>query len=271
MDEIAQFKQTTRAIWARGDYHIVAELIWDVGAHVTSRVDVGRGDEVLDVACGTGNAAIAAANRGASVTGLDLTPELLDRARANARDVGVDVRWAEGDAEALPFDDESFDVVLSTFGCMFAPRHEVVARELARVLRPGGRLGLCTFPPDGTIGEFFDIVGCHLPAPPAFAAPPILWGDEEHVRALFDGSGIALELERAVVEERFASADAAADLYGTTFGPVMLARELLEAQGSWESLRSELVELFARHNRATNGTVVFPDDYLVVTGTKTLP
>jgi len=209
MDEIAQFKQTTRGVWARGDYHVVAELIWDVGAHVTARVDVGPGDEVRDVACGTGNAAIAAATRGASVTGLDLTPELLDRARGNARDAGVDVRWFEGDAEALQFDEESFDVVLSTFGCMFAPRHEVVARELARVLRSGGRLGLCTFPPDGTIGEFFDIVARHLAPEPAFAAPPILWGDEEHVRSLFDRSGIVLEFERAVVEERFASADAA--------------------------------------------------------------
>jgi ubiquinone/menaquinone biosynthesis C-methylase UbiE len=131
---------------------------------------------VLDVACGTGNAAIRAAQAGGEVVGLDLTPELFEAGRRLAKQAGVSVEWTEGDAEAIPFENESFDVVLSTLGCMFAPRHRVTATELARVLRPGGRLGQCNWTPEGSQGEFFRALGAYVPPLPAFAQPPLLWG-----------------------------------------------------------------------------------------------
>lgn len=153
MDEIVEYKQHNRAMWAAGDYAAVQEHIKEVGERIVHRVGVRPGEDVLDVACGPGNAAIPAAVAGARVTGVDLTPELFEPGRKLAAEAGVQVEWVEGDAEALPVDDASVDVVLSTFGAMFAPRHDVTAREIARVLRPGGRLGLCNWTPEGSVGE----------------------------------------------------------------------------------------------------------------------
>ena len=160
--------------------------IWAAGGVVTRAARVGAGDEVLDVACGTGNAAIQAAQVGGRVTGVDLTPELFAAARRRAAAAGVEIDLVEGDAEHLPFEDGSFDVVLSTFGAMFAPRHAVTANEIVRVLRPGGRIGLANWEPDGSAWELFRTMARHLPPPPPTAEPPLLWGTEEHVRELFD-------------------------------------------------------------------------------------
>ena len=156
-------RERARATWAAGDYDAIVDYIWGVGGDLVDRVGVGDGDRVLDVACGTGNAAIPAAQRGGEVTGLDLTPELLERGRRRAQKEGVTIDWVEGDAEALPFDDASFDVMLSTFGCMFAPRHQVAAAEIARVLAPGGRIGIAAWTPDGTIGDFFRSLSASRP------------------------------------------------------------------------------------------------------------
>jgi SAM-dependent methyltransferase len=149
--ELTEAQQRARATWAAGDYDTIVEYIWSAGGDLVGRVGVTEGETVLDVACGTGNATIPAAETGADVTGLDITPELLDGGRRRAADAGVEIEWVEGDAEALPFDDGSFDVVLSTFGCMFAPDHQKAAAEIARVVKPGGRIGIAAWTPEGIV------------------------------------------------------------------------------------------------------------------------
>jgi SAM-dependent methyltransferase len=270
VQQLADFKRGTRETWAAGDYHQMAttEGLHDTGKRLVARVGVCRGEDVLDVACGTGNTAVPAARAGARVVGLDLTPEMFDAARARAAAARVEIEWREGDAEELPFADQSFDVVLSTFGCMFAPRHEVVADELARVLRPGGRIGLCNWTPEGSIGDFFRIVGSHVPSPPDFVDPPLLWGDEGHVRELFEGTGVDLEFERDEVGLRNTSVADAVELYSTRLGPVAQARQLLEGEGRWPALRNDLTGLFERTNTAHDGGFICPAEYLVVLGRK---
>jgi ubiquinone/menaquinone biosynthesis C-methylase UbiE len=265
MTELVEFKRGVRAMWASGNYDAVAELVWDVGARIVGRVGVEPDDDVLDVACGTGNAAIRAAAAGGRVVGLDLTPEMFDAGRARAAAAGVDVEWMEGDVESLPFADATFDVVLSTFGCMFAPRHEVAARELVRVLRPGGRLGLCTFTPEGAGGDFFRTLGAYLPLPP-LASPPLLWGSEEHVRGLFADTGLELSFERDEVVERYGSVERAVQIYTTAFGPILTARELQEPEGRWPALRDDLTAMFERNLLPGNDAVAY--EYLLVLGSK---
>ena len=251
IDALTDHKQDQRAMWAAGDYAAFAPLVAEVGERLVARAGVRPGATVLDVACGTGNVAIPAALSGGRVTGVDLTPEHFPAARARAAAAGVAVDWIEGDVEALPFEDDTFDIVLSAFGCMFAPRHAVAAAELARVLRPGGRLGICAFTPDGAGGDFFRTLGAIAPPPPEFAENPLGWGDPAHVRSLF--GGLDLTFERASYTERFASLDHAVELYTTTFGPIV-------ALGG-ASLAGELRALFERH--ATDGGTAIPYDYLV--------
>lgn len=263
---LAELKRSARTMWAAGDYPTVALTIQEEGERIVRQLGIRPGENVLDVACGNGNAAIPAARAGGRVTGVDLTPELLQAARVAAAAAGVEVDWQEGDAEALPFEDAQFDVVLSTFGCMFAPRHEVVAAELARVLRPGGRLGVCAWTPEGTIGRFYEVMSKHLPPPPAFASPPPRWGDPDHVRRLFGGSGIALEFDRALVSMRFDGVPEMLSFYETNFGPVIAARELLAPHGGWLPLREELSAYLTRETVPDRGGVVWPAEYLMVTG-----
>jgi SAM-dependent methyltransferase len=267
-DPVVEMKQRARAMWATGDYPTVALTIREVGDRIVRQVGIRPGEDVLDVACGNGNTTIPAAQAGGRVTGVDLTPELLQAGRVAAAAAGVQIDWREGDAEALPFEDAQFDVVLSSFGCMFAPRHEVVAAEIARVLRPGGRLGLCAWTPEGTIGRFFELMSKHLPPPPAFASPPPRWGDPDHVRRLFVGSGIALRFDRAIVEMRFDSVPEMVSFYETNFGPVIAARELLAPTGGWLPLREELAGYLTRETIPDRGGVVWPCEYLMVTGHK---
>ena len=177
MTTLIDLKKAHRATWAAGDYAAVARHIDEAPPRdLLDRVDVRPGQDVLDVATGTGNVALKAAPAAARVVGLDLTPELFAVARQRAEEQGVVVEWVEGDAEELPFADASFDHVLSVFGVQFAPRHEVAAAELARVCRPGGNVGLVNWTPAGLIGELFTILGGYLPAPPDFVGPPPLWG-----------------------------------------------------------------------------------------------
>jgi SAM-dependent methyltransferase len=259
--ELAKLKQGARATWAAGDFPAIAQReLWGVGPRIVEAVGITPGDEVLDVACGTGNAALRAAQAGATVVGVDLTPELFDAARTLAADAGVEIEWVQGDAEELPFEDESFDVVLSTFGCMFAPRHEVTAHELARVLRPGGRLGITAWTPDGAMGTFFKTVGPYLPPPSPLAEPPVLWGLQAHVEELFDDTGVALEFEHdAVPPTPFDSVDEAIEFISTKFGPMIMVRQMTEASGRWPELRDQLSTLFAHEE---------PTEYLITLGRK---
>jgi SAM-dependent methyltransferase len=267
MNQIAEIKQRARAVWAAGDFDAVAKLILEVGEDIVKRTGVGSDDEVLDVACGTGNASVPAARTGARVTGSDLTPELFESARANASEAGVEIDWVEADAEALPFEDDSYDVVLSTFGCMFAPRHEVAAAEIARVLRPGGRIGICSWTPEGRIGDFFRTIAGHVPPPPDVPSP-LMWGTEDHVRGLFEGTGVEPEFDRREVDFRFDSAAGATEFYATKFGPVVMARQALEPEGRWDALREDLTDLFEQKAASDGGGIAYASEYLVVTGRK---
>jgi ubiquinone/menaquinone biosynthesis C-methylase UbiE len=199
-DADRELKARHRALWAAGDYPAVAaELIPELGPVLVEATGVRAGQRVLDVAAGSGNAAIPAATRGADVTASDLTPELFAAGRRIAAERGVDMTWAEADAEALPFPDDAFDVVLSSVGAMFAPRHQTVADELVRVTRPGGTIGMINWTPQGFLGNLFKTMAPYAPPPPPGATPPPRWGDEEHVRALFGDRVTALDMRRQTV------------------------------------------------------------------------
>jgi SAM-dependent methyltransferase len=255
-------KQQHRAMWAAGSYADVAEHVADVPvAHLLRVADIARSHAVLDVATGTGNVALPAARLTPDVTGLDLVPELLDIARARADAMHLDVHWVEGDAEALMFADETFDRVLSVFGVQFAPLHEVVASELMRVCRPGGRIGLVNWTPTGLIGQLFRILGSYSPPPPAGASPPPLWGDVGHVRSLFPGCDVSFQV--GTNPFRFPSVDAYMEFFEERYGPTLKTRERLMAEGRWEDCRAEMRELYESMNRATDGSLHIESEYLV--------
>jgi SAM-dependent methyltransferase len=269
MTPVAELKLVHRATWAAGDYAAVARHIDEVPPRdLLARMDIHPGQEVLDVATGTGNLAIRAAAAGAQVAGLDLTPELFEAARARAAAAGVSVDWVEGDAEELPYEDDVFDRVVSAFGVQFAPRHEVVAHELVGVTRPGGRIGLVNWTPEGAIGELFKIMGRYLPAPPAFASPPPLWGSTDHVRKLFEGCRVELEFDRGHNPWRFESPEAWVSFMETAYGPTVKARQRLSGEGRWEECRAEIVALAERRNEATDGSLHMEAEYLITIGHK---
>ncbi|MDQ5809038.1 MAG: class I SAM-dependent methyltransferase, partial [Actinomycetota bacterium] len=236
-DPVAALKDAHRAVWASGDYPaIAAHIDASPPAAVVAAAGIAPGDRVLDVATGSGNAALAAARLGARVTGLDLVPELLDVARTRAATESLEIELVAGDAEALPFADGAFDRVISVVGIQFAPRHQVVAGELVRVCAPGGTIALVNWTPRGLIGQVLKTVGSHMPAPPAFASPPPLWGDEEHVRGLFGGHDVSYEL--GANPFRFPSADAFMSFFEERYGPMLTARAKLEATGGWHRCRA---------------------------------
>jgi SAM-dependent methyltransferase len=269
MTPVAELKRTHRAIWAAGDYAAVAELIDEAPPRdLLALMDVTPGQDVLDVATGTGNIAILTAAAGAQVVGVDLTPELFGTARHRAAERGVAVDWVEGDAEDLPFADESFDHVLSAFGVQFAPRHEIVARELVRVCRPGGRIGLVNWTPEGQVGELFKIMGRYLPPAPGDASPPPRGGGEGQVRGLFAGTAVELEFTRGVNPWRFDSAEHYVAFMETHYGPTVKARERLTPEGRWEECRGEILAMAERWNEATDGSLLMSAAYLVAVGRK---
>jgi SAM-dependent methyltransferase len=266
MTPVAELKRVHRATWAAGDYAAVAQIVDEAPPRdLLAYMDIAPGDAVLDVATGTGNAALQAAVRGAEVVGLDLTPELFTVARRRAIRHEVAIDWIQGDAEDLPFDDESFDRVLSVFGVQFAPRHEIVAAELVRVCRPGGRIGLVNWTPEGQVGELFSILGRYLPPPPAFASPPPLWGSEDHVRELL-GDDVELSFTRGLNPWRFESVEAYVEFMEDFYGPLVKARQRLTGEGSWPQCREEIVAMVARRNEATDGSLLMHAEYLVTVG-----
>jgi SAM-dependent methyltransferase len=242
---VEQMKERARATWAAGDFDEISKMILEVGRKVVDRVEVEPGMRVLDVACGTGNATIPAAVAGGVCTGLDITPELFEAARIHAGEAGVDIEWVEGDAEALPFPDNSFDRVVSAFGVMFAPRHELAAAELARVCAPGGVIGLACWRPYGLIGDMFKLVGSRMPPMPSYAKSPILWGDENHVRSLLQPHGLEVGFEPQVAVFRGDSAEVVVQRKEAYFGPWRMAQAALG--DGWTDLRGQLVDLYTEH------------------------
>jgi SAM-dependent methyltransferase len=261
--DVAAFKQTQRKIWSSGDYPDIARLIESAAEHLVRAADVQPGHDVLDVATGSGNVALVAAQSGGNVTGLDITPELFEAARRRAAEAGVEIEWVEGDAEELPYEDNSFDRALSAFGTMFAPRQERAAAELVRVTKPGGVVAVAAWTPEGINGQMFRTVASHMPPPPPELKPPSLWGAEEHIRSLFEPLGVELEFERGQVD----FADDSVEkwlVYGEEkLGPMVMARAALEPQGKWEALRADLAALYERENKATDGSFRVEPEYLV--------
>lgn len=259
-------KAVQRATWTAGEYDVIAGHLWDAGRVLVDAAAIEPQMDVLDVATGTGNAALRAAEAGAHVVGLDLTPELFDPARRRAEALRVHVDWIEGDAEELPFGDESFDRVLSTFGVMFAPRHEVAASELVRVCRSGGQVLLANWAPEGFLGRLIQTITGYLPPPPALAQSPILWSKESHVRALLGGQ-ILLGIERHNIEYVFATPDDMVAAYTEHFGPLVLARQILEPQGRYDDLVADVRALLDQFDTG-EGELRILAEYLLVVGLK---
>jgi SAM-dependent methyltransferase len=261
--DVAAFKQVQRNIWSAGDYPDIAHRIESAAERLVEAADVGARHEVLDVATGSGNVAIVCAQRGANVTGLDLTPELFEAARRRAAAANVRCEWIEGDAEELPFPDDSFDRVLSTFGTMFAPRHERAAAELVRVCRPGGTIAVAAWTPEGGNGQMFKTVASHMPPPPPELKPPTMWGNEEYMRNLFGPLGVDLSFARHNVIFEAESPEAWLEYNERVLGPMVVARAALEPQGRWDPLHSDLLDLYRSLNLNRDGSFRAEGEYLV--------
>jgi SAM-dependent methyltransferase len=261
--DVSGIKEGQRMMWTAGDYPELARTIESVAEQVVERARAKAGDKLLDVATGSGNVAIPAALAGAEVTGLDLTPKLLDVARERAAEAGVQIAFVEGDAEELPFDDRSFDRVTSCFGVMFAPRQDLAASELVRVARPGGRIVVAAWTPEGLTGRMFKTVGSYMPPPPPELTPPIMWGSEEHVRSLFAASGAELSFERQHVTFEHDSPEGWLEYNEKVLGPTILAKKALEPAGEWGALRAELVQLYVAANETDDGGFRARAEYLL--------
>ena len=267
----ASLKAAHRALWALGDYHTFARsTVWELGPVLVNACRISRGQRVLDVAAGTGNVAIRAALTGAGVVASDLTPENFDAGRRAARDAAVAVEWIQGDAEALPFEDGEFEVVTSCLGAMFAPDQQKVANELLRVCCAGGTIGMINFTPEGRGGDFFRLLAPYAPPPPPDPLPPLMWGNEEHVRKLFGPRVESLEMTRREYVESAASPGAYLDLFKQTFGPmVAIYTSLANTPERVAALDRDFLDFVARSNRGTlQGPVQIPYEYLLLVARK---
>jgi SAM-dependent methyltransferase len=257
----AAVKSRQQSTWTSGDFSVVASRIVFQAEHLCETADLQAGWRVLDVATGSGNAAIAAARRGCEVVGVDYVPALLKRGRVRAEAEHLDVEFLDGDAEDLPFPDASFDAVISIYGVMFAPDHQKAASELVRVCRPGGRIALANWTPDGFIGDTFRLFSRYLPPSPGLQ-PPVRWGDEAYLESLFGDGAASLANYRRTAVFRFRSADENVDFFRTYYGPTLRAFESLETSRR-ESLHNDLLAL-ARHYDRNGGTgpIAITADYL---------
>ncbi|MEV4539607.1 methyltransferase domain-containing protein [Asanoa sp. NPDC049518] len=252
-------KQKQQATWASGDYSAVGTRLLLTAERLCEAVDLRAGERVLDVACGNGNASLAAARRFCQVTGVDYVPALLDRARGRARAEGLEASFQEGDAEDLPFADDSFDAVLSTCGAMFAPDQEKTAAELLRVCRPGGRIGMVNWTPDSYVGQLFQTLGRYVPPPPGLL-PPALWGSAERLRELF-GPSVTIDAPAREFLWRFPSPEHQAEFFGTFYGPTHKALAALSPDRAAD-LKAEMVEVVKRFDVSDDATLVLRMDYL---------
>lgn len=264
MPDFAAIKSRQQMTWASGDYAVIGTSLQIVGEMLCEAVDIRAGDLVLDVAAGNGNATLAAARRWCRVTSTDYVPALLEKARARAAAEGLDITFETADAEALPQRDDTFDVVLSTFGVMFTPNQERAASEMLRVCKPGGTIGLANWTPTGFIGNLFKIIGRHVP-PPAGVKPPSLWGTGERLEELFSPALIVTTPRTFTF--RYRSPGHWVETFRNLYGPVHKAFGALpEAQQA--ELEADILDLIERFNRAEDGTMVVPSDYLEIVITK---
>jgi 2-polyprenyl-6-hydroxyphenyl methylase/3-demethylubiquinone-9 3-methyltransferase len=263
-DAVDALKAQHRATWADGDYPAVAEHIADALPRAAlAQIDVA-GARLLDVATGSGNLAIEAARAGATVTGVDLVPELIEAARRRAASAGLDIEWLVGDAEALPLPDDAFDATTSIVGVQFAPRSRVVADELIRVTRPGGTIVLVNWTPGGLIGQLFKTMSRHMPPPPDWVTPPPVWGSDEHLRELFSPAG-EVSLTYGFNPFVFPSIDEYMTFFEVNYGPSKRARAKLEAEGRYAALEADLRDLYTRMNQADDGTLHVEAEFVVCT------
>jgi SAM-dependent methyltransferase len=268
MSADSELKGRHRKMWASGDYPgMVETFLLPLGPRLVEACGIGSGQRVLDVGAGTGNASIPAAQTGADVTASDLTPELLEAGAERARQAGVELQWAEADAEHLPFEDDSFDVVMSSIGAMFAPMHQDVADEMVRVCRPGGTIGMLNWTPEGMVGALFRTMGPFAPPPPPGAQPPPLWGGEDHVRELF-GDRVDLQtLERGFLEvTAFQRAQDYADHFTSKYGPTIAARANAAKDGREGELDAALTAFCDEWNSGEPEQARFEMEYLIVVG-----
>ena len=266
----AELKAKHRAMWASGDYPAMVEtFLLPLGPRLVRASGTGPGQRVLDVAAGTGNASLPAAATGADVTASDLTPELLDVGRQLAEAKGLDLAWVEADAERLPFESESYDVVMSSIGVMFAPHHQQAADELVRVCRPGGTIALLSWTPEGMLGALFVAMRPFAPPPPPGAQSPPLWGNEEHLRELFGARVEFHTIGRDVLEiTAFAQARDYGEHFKAHYGPTRAARANAEREGRAHEFDEALDRFCDDWNRDTHGRARFEKEYLLAIGTR---
>jgi SAM-dependent methyltransferase len=265
--EMESLKTRLKSMWMAGDFGQVAKVIEGHAGEFIERLELKPGDRVLDVACGTGNLAIPAARAGATVTGADIATNLLEQARVRAQSEGLTIQFDEGDAENLPYDDAAFDVVVTMFGAMFAPRPELVSSELVRVTRSGGRIAMANWTPSGFIGQMFKVTGKHVPPPPTMPSP-IKWGDEETVRErLQDGIADLKMTPRMCPFDYPVSPAEVVEFFRMYYGPTQRAFGALDETGQ-AALRKDLEQLWVDNNQATDGTTYVEGEYLEVVATR---
>jgi ubiquinone/menaquinone biosynthesis C-methylase UbiE len=265
MPDLAALKSRQQAAWSSGDYAIVGATLQIVGEMLCEAVDLHSNQRVLDVAAGNGNATLAAARRFAAVTSTDYVGALLERGKERAKAERLNVAFQEADAENLPFADQSFDVVLSTYGVMFTPNQEQAAREMLRVCKPGGKIGLANWTPEGFIGQMFKTMGKYVPPAPG-AKSPALWGTKEHLETMFgDGGRVFAKIRQFTF--RYKSPEHMLEVFRNYYGPVLKAFAALDPETRL-GLEEDILALMARFNSATDGTLVLPADYLEVVITK---
>ena len=264
--DLGAVKARQQGAWSSGDYSVVGATLQIVGESLCEALDLRSTDTVLDVAAGNGNVSLAAARRWCAVTATDYVPALLERAQARADADGFEMTFREADAEALPFADETFDVVVSTFGVMFTPDQAKAASEMLRVCKRGGKIGLANWTPAGFIGQLFGVIGTHIP-PPSGVRSPAQWGTNERLAELFDARSATVAATPRTFTFRYRSPEHMLETFKTFYGPMLKAFAALPRDGQ-QSLTADLLALMARFNRATDGTLVIPGEYLEVVITR---